>query len=43
MRGFEEPAGPLPKDFRADRLDVVFKFDPARRGGFDELLEQPFR
>lgn len=37
--GSRNRLGPLPKDFRADRLDIVFKFDPARRGGFDELLE----
>jgi outer membrane biosynthesis protein TonB len=38
--GSRNRLGPLPKDFRADRLDVVFKFDPARRGGLDELLER---
>lgn len=41
--GSRNRLGPLPKDFRADRLDVVFKFDPARRGGFDELLERLLR
>lgn len=41
--GSKNRLGPLPKDFRADRLDVVFKFDPARRGGFDELLERLLR
>ncbi len=41
--GSRNRLGPLPKDFRADRLDVVFKFDPARRGGFDEPLERLLR
>ncbi|GMR13290.1 MAG: hypothetical protein BMS9Abin29_1495 [Gemmatimonadota bacterium] len=31
--GSKNRLGPLPEDFRAERLDVVFKFDPARRGG----------
>ena len=37
--GSRNRLGPLPEDFRADRLEVVFKFDPARRGGGDNLLE----
>lgn len=41
--GSRNRLGPLPEDFRADRLEVVFKFDPARRGGFDEPLERLLR